>query len=178
MAMGELGDLVGDLVGILAALGGAYFFVGFVANLVQAQVSSVTGDSIGRARAVQQGLGMVLLLCIAVSVRPLTAGLVGHFYGSGYSAPGVLESEGGVYALWTELANLVAYIIVGGGVAVMTAGAVYAGLGLQVARLIGLPIGIGRAFGNLLTVLMGLALTVGAASLSRGLVDIMFSFAR
>jgi hypothetical protein len=176
--MGELGDLVGDLVGILAALGGAYFFVGFVANLVQAQVSTVTGDSIGRARAVQQGLGMVMLLCIAVSVRPLTAGLVSHFYGSGYSAAGVLESEGGVYALWTELANLVAYIIVGGGVAVMTAGAVYAGLGLQVARLIGLPIGIGRAFGNLLAVLMGVALTVAAASLSRGLIDIIFSFAR
>jgi threonine/homoserine efflux transporter RhtA len=176
--MGELGGLVGDLVGILAALGGAYFFVGFVANLVQAQVSTVTGDSIGRARAVQQGLGMVLLLCIAVSVRPLTAGLISHFYGSGYSAAEVLESEGGVYALWTELANLVAYIIVGGGVAVMTAGAVYAGLGLQVARLIGLPIGIGRAFGNLLAVLMGLALTVGAASLSRGLINIIFSFAR
>lgn len=178
MAMGELGDLVGDLVGILAALGGAYFFVGFVANLVQAQVSTVTGDSIGRARAVQQGLGMVMLLCIAVSARPLTTGLISHFYGAGYSVPEVLESEGGVYALWTELANLVAYIIVGGGVAIMTAGAVYAGLGLQVARLIGLPIGIGRAFGNLIAVLMGLALTVGAASLSRGLIDIIFSFAR
>ena len=176
--MKDLQVIVGDLVGVLAALGGAYFFVGFVANLVQAQVSTVTGDSFGRARAMQQGLGMVMLLCIAVSVRPLTAGFIDYFYGSGLSAPGVLTSEGGLYGLWGELVNLVAYIIVGSGVVLLTAGAVYAGLGLQVARLIGLPIGIGRAFGNLLTILMGLAVTVAAIGLSRGLVDIVFSYAR
>jgi len=63
-------------------------------------------------------------------------------------------------------------------VVLLTAGAVYTGLGLQVARLIGLPIGIGRAFGNLLTILMGLAVTVAAIGLSRGLIDIVFSYAR
>jgi hypothetical protein len=178
MDMGELQGIVGELVGVLAALGGAYFFVGFVANLVQAQVSTVTGDSIGRARAMQQGLGMVMLLCIAVSVRPLTAGLIHYFYGSGYSAPGVLSSEGGLYTLWSELANLVAYVIVGSGAVILTAGAVYAGLGLQVARLIGLPIAIGRAFGNMLTILVGLAVTVAATGLSRALIDIVFSHAR
>jgi hypothetical protein len=177
MDMEELQGVVGELVGVLAALGGAYFFVGFVANLVQAQVSTVTGDSGGRARATQQGLGMVLLLCIAVSVRPLTAGLISHFYGSGYSPAGILSSEGGLYALWSELANLVVYIIVGGGVVLLTVGAVYAGLGLQVARLIGLPIGMGRAFGNLLAILAGLALTVAAVALSRGLIEIIFSHA-
>lgn len=175
--MDRLQGIVMDLVGVFAALGGAYFFVGFVANLVQAQVSTVTGDSIGRARAMQQGLGMVLLLCIAVSVRPLTAALVDHFYGAGYSAPGVLTGEGGIYALWSELANLVAYIIVGGGVVLLTVGAVYAGLGLQVAKLIGLPIGIGRAFGNLLTILMGLAVTVAAIGLSKVLIDVIFAHA-
>lgn len=164
-------------MGVLAALGGAYFFVGFVANLVQTQVSTVTGDSIGRARAVQQGLGMVMLLCIAISVRPLTAGLIAHFYGTGYSAPGLLTSESGVYGLWSELANLVAYIIVGSGVVLLTAGAVYAGLGLQVAKMIGLPIGIGRAFGNLLTILVGLALTVAAMGLSKALIGIIFGYA-
>lgn len=176
--MERLQGLVGDLVGMLAALGGAYFFVGFVANLVQAQVSTVTGDSPGRARAMQQGLGMVMLLCIAVSVRPLTSGLLRHFHGSGFSTPDVLSSAGGLYALWGELASLVAYIIVGSGVALLTAGAVYAGLGLQVARLIGLPIGIGRALGNLLAVLMGLALTVAAIGVSRGLLGIIFAHAR
>ena len=178
MVMEDLQGVVGELVGILAALGGAYFFIGFVANLVQAQVSTVTGDSFGRARAIQQGLGMVMLLCLAVSVRPLTAGLVSHFYGAGHSAPGILTSEGGLYSLWTELANMLAYVIVGGGIAILTAGAVYAGLGLQVARMIGLPIGIGRAFGNLLAVLMGLALTAAAIGLSRGLIDLIFSYVR
>lgn len=174
--MEELQGIVGDLVGVLAALGGAYFFIGFVANLVQAQVSSVTGDTYGRARAIQQGLGMVLLLCIAISVRPLTSSLVGYFYGSSYSVPSILTSEGGLYSLWNQLATLVAYVTVGSGVTVLTAGAVYAGLGLQVARLIGIPIGIGRAFGNLLTILMGLALTAAAIGLSKGIINIVFSY--
>jgi hypothetical protein len=175
--MEKLQGIVGELVGILAALGGAYFFVGFVANLVQAQVSTVTGDSIGKARALQQGIGMVMLLCIAVSVGPLTSGLVRHFYGSGFSSPSVLTSEGSIYSLWSELANMVAYIIVGSGMVLLTVGAVYAGLGLQVAKLIGMPIGVGRAAGNLITVIMGLAVTAAALGLSKGIIGIIFQSA-
>ena len=172
--MDRLQGMVGDLVGVLAALGGAYFFVGLVANLVQAQVSTVTGDSIGRARATQQGLGMIMLLCIAVSVRPLAAGFVGRFYGAGFSAPGVLTSQAGIYAFWSDLANMVAYIIVGSGVVLLTVGAVYAGLGLQVAKLIGLPMGVGRAVGNLITILIGLAVTLAAIGLTKALIGIIF----
>ncbi len=172
--MEKLQGIVGELVGVLAALGGAYFFVGFIANLVQAQVSTVTGDSIGKARALQQGIGMVMLLCVAVSVGPLTSGLVRHFYGSGFSSPSVLTSEGSIYSLWSELASMVAYIIVGSGMVLLTVGAVYAGLGLQVAKLIGMPIGVGRAAGNLITVIMGLAVTAAALGLSKGIIDIIF----
>jgi hypothetical protein len=175
--MEKLQGIVGELVGILAALGGAYFFVGFIANLVQAQVSTVTGDSIGKARALQQGIGMVMLLCIAVSVGPLTSGLVRHFYGSGFSSPSVLTSEGSIYSLWSELASMVAYIIVGSGMVLLTVGAVYAGLGLQVAKLIGMPIGVGRAAGNLITVIMGLAVTAAALGLSKGIIGIIFQSA-
>ncbi len=175
--MEKLQGIVGELVGVLAALGGAYFFVGFIANLVQAQVSTVTGDSIGKARALQQGIGMVMLLCVAVSVGPLTSGLVRHFYGSGFSSPSVLTSEGSIYSLWSELASMVAYIIVGSGMVLLTVGAVYAGLGLQVAKLIGMPIGVGRAAGNLITVIMGLALTAAALGLSKGIIGIIFQIA-
>lgn len=175
--MEKLQGIVGELVGVLAALGGAYFFVGFIANLVQAQVSTVTGDSIGKARALQQGIGMVMLLCVAVSVGPLTSGLVRHFYGSGFSSPSVLTSEGSIYSLWSELASMVAYIIVGSGMVLLTVGAVYAGLGLQVAKLIGMPIGVGRAAGNLITVIMGLALTAAALGLSKGIIGIIFQSA-
>ncbi|MGB2896601.1 MAG: hypothetical protein WBB65_10630 [Anaerolineales bacterium] len=175
--MEKLQGIVGELVGILAALGGAYFFVGFIANLVQAQVSTVTGDSIGKARALQQGIGMVMLLCVAVSVGPLTSGLVRHFYGSGFSSPSVLTSEGSIYSLWSELASMVAYIIVGSGMVLLTVGAVYAGLGLQVAKLIGMPIGVGRAAGNLITVIMGLAVTAAALGLSKGIIGIIFQSA-
>jgi hypothetical protein len=175
--MEKLQGIVGELVGVLAALGGAYFFVGFIANLVQAQVSTVTGDSIGKARALQQGIGMVMLLCVAVSVGPLTSGLVRHFYGSGFSSPSVLTSEGSIYSLWSELASMVAYIIVGSGMVLLTVGAVYAGLGLQVAKLIGMPIGVGRAAGNLITVIMGLAVTAAALGLSKGIIGIIFQSA-
>lgn len=175
--MEKLQGIVGELVGVLAALGGAYFFVGFIANLVQAQVSTVTGDSIGKARALQQGIGMVMLLCVAVSVGPLTSGLMRHFYGSGFSSPSVLTSEGSIYSLWSELASMVAYIIVGSGMVLLTVGAVYAGLGLQVAKLIGMPIGVGRAAGNLITVIMGLAVTAAALGLSKGIIGIIFQSA-
>ena len=117
---------------------------------------------------------MVMLLCIAVSVRPLAAGFVGRFYGAGFSAPGVLTSEAEICDLWTDLANLAAYVIVGSGVVLLTVGAVYAGLGLQVAKLIGLPIGVGRAVGNLITILVGLAVTLAAIGLSKALIGIIF----
>ncbi|MEW6568214.1 MAG: hypothetical protein AB1449_08640 [Chloroflexota bacterium] len=176
--MDRLQGIVGDLVGVLAALGGAYFFVGLVANLVQAQLSTVTGDTIGRARAIQQGLAMVLLLCIAASVGPLTGAAVRYFYGSGFSSPDVLATESGVYRLWSQLANLVVYVIVGVGMVMLTVGAVYAGLGLQVAQLIGLPITMGRAVGNLLTILMGLALTAAAIGIGKGLMGLILGQAR
>jgi hypothetical protein len=120
---------------------------------------------------------MVMLLCIAVSVGPLTSGLVRHFYGSGFSSPSVLTSEGSIYSLWSELASMVAYIIVGSGMVLLTVGAVYAGLGLQVAKLIGMPIGVGRAAGNLITVIMGLAVTAAALGLSKGIIGIIFQSA-
>jgi hypothetical protein len=176
--MDRLQGIVGDLVGVLAALGGAYFFVGLVANLVQAQVSTVTGDTIGRARAMQQGLGMVMLLCIAASVGPLTGAVVRYFYGSAFSSPDVLTTEGGIYGLWSQLANLVVYVIMGIGMVMLTVGAVYAGLGLQVAQLIGLPISVARAVGNLLTILMGLALTAVAIGIGKGVLGLIFAQVR
>ena len=173
--MDRLQGMVGDLVGVLAALGGAYFFVGLVANLVQAQVSTVTGDSIGRARATQQGLGMVLLLCIAVSVRPLTAGFVNHFYGAGYSAPGILTSEAGVFTAfgatwptWSRTSSSVAASCCSRWGQCMPA------WGCRLRRLIGLPIGVGRAVGNLLAILVGLAVTLAAIGLTKALIGIIF----
>ncbi|MCX6071526.1 MAG: hypothetical protein NTU91_11835, partial [Chloroflexi bacterium] len=83
-------------------------------------------------------------------------------------------SEPAIYALWSDLANLVAYVIVGSGVVLLTVGAVYAGLGLQVAKLIGLPIGVGRAVGNLITIMVGLAVTLAAIGLSKELIGIIF----
>jgi len=172
--MEGLQSMVGELVGVLAALGGAYFFVGFVANLVQAQLSTVTGDSIGRARAMQQGIGMVMLLGLAVSVGPLTRGLIQHFYGASFASPAVLTTESGLYAFWSSLASMVVTILVGCAIVLLTVGAVYAGFGLQVARLIGMPVGVGQAAGNLITIILGLVVTAAALGLSRGIMGLIF----
>ena len=59
----------------------------------------------------------------------------------------------------------------------ITFGAVYAGLGLQVAKLIGMPIGVGRAAGNLIMIIIGLAVTAAAIGLSKGIIFIIFQSA-
>ena len=44
------------------------FGVGFLINLVRAQLARGTGDRLGYSRALQQGLGMVILLALAGNI--------------------------------------------------------------------------------------------------------------
>ena len=161
--MQALQTSVSGLTRLATALAGVYFLVGFVLTLVQAQIAGATGSGAGRARALQQGLAMVLLLAVAVSVEPLTGSVLDHFYGPGFRAPdppgAALES------LWWSLAVLAIRVATGAGAVVLTVAAVHAGLGLQVARLLGLPLTLARALGNLLTILGGLALCLSASAL-------------
>ena len=90
----------------------------------------------------------------------------------------MLTTAPGLFAFWSYLANLIVYVLVGVTIVILTVGAVYAGLGLQVAKMIGLPIGVAHAVGNLLTILIGLALMVVSVGIAKGLLALIFAHAR
>jgi hypothetical protein len=165
--MSALQTLLAELTRLATALAGLYFLVGFVLSLVQSQVAGAAGSSLDRSRALQQGLGMILLLSVAVSIGPLTRSLLPAFYGPGFSPVPPPDSADALITLWSDLAGLVISIAVGSAAVVLSVGAVYAGLGLQIARLLGLPLNLARALGQLLGVLGGLGLSLAAATIGR-----------
>ncbi|MCK4784489.1 MAG: hypothetical protein KAV87_12110, partial [Desulfobacteraceae bacterium] len=57
------------------------FGAGFLINLFRAQLARGTGDSLGYSRALQQGIGMVILLALSANIELIAAGL--YTIGSG-----------------------------------------------------------------------------------------------
>ena len=167
--MEDLRSVVAEFVSVIATIGGIYFFVGFVVNLAQAQISAVTGDTLGRARALQQGITTVILLCLAVSVGPITESINAHF--STLVSSENIQSKATMITVWTSLANLIVSAVTGISITILTVSAVFNGFGLQVSKIIGLPIGIARSAGNLITIIIGLALSLAAISLAQGILD-------
>lgn len=167
--MEDLRQIVSEFVAIITTIGGIYFFVGFVVNLAQAQIGSVTGDTLGRARALQQGIAMVILLCIAVSIGPLTESITEHFDTLG--AKQGPQTKEAMITFWTSLAKTIVSAVTGISITVLTVSAVFNGFGLQVSKMIGLPTGIARSAGNLITVIIGLALSITAVSIAQGILD-------
>ncbi len=167
--MDDLHQVVAEFVGIITTIGGVYFFVGFVVNLAQAQITAVTGDTLGRARALQQGITTVILLCIAVSVGPVTKSIADHF-----NTLGTLHDPQGkqtLIAFWSSLAKMIVTAVTGISITLLTVSAAFNGFGLQVSKMIGLPIGIARSAGNLITIIIGLALSIAAISIAQGILD-------
>ncbi len=166
---------VADLVAIVATIGGIYFFVGFVVNLAQAQISAVTGDTLGRARALQQGITTVILLCIAVSVGPISESISVHFNTLG--AMESVQSRQTMIAFWGSLASMIVTAVTGITITILTVSAVFNGFGLQVSKMIGLPIGVARSAGNMIAIIIGLALSLAAISIARGILNAVIKFA-
>jgi hypothetical protein len=167
--MENLRSVVAEFVSIITTIGGIYFFVGFVVNLAQAQISAVTGDTLGRARALQQGITTVILLCIAASVGPITDSMGMHL--DTLDASTSMHTKESVAAVWISLANLIVSAVTGISITILTVSAVFNGFGLQVSKIIGLPIGIARSAGNLIAVIIGLALSLAAVSIARVILD-------
>ncbi len=171
--MEDLRQVIAELVAIITTIGGIYFFVGFVVNLAQTQISSVTGDTLGRARALQQGISMVILLCIAVSIGPITDSITAHFDAIGaMQAPQTKEN---LIVFWSSLAKMIVSAITGISITLLTVSAVFNGFGLQVSKMIGLPIGIARSTGNLIAVVIGLALSITAVAIAQGILDVVIN---
>jgi len=172
--MNELMVSVKDGVGIITAAIGGLFFIGFVYNLAQAQMSNLTGDTMGRARAVQQGITLVIFLCIAVLVNPVTEQLQTKFDQHHNSR---LVATNQVFNLWEDLVKFLVYLIIGVTITVLGVGAVYNGVGLQISRAVGLPADYSRSIGNLITIIIGIVLTLLSITMADSLVHLAFEHA-
>ena len=172
--MEQFQGTVSELVTVFVALGGIYFFVGLVLNLAQAQLSSATGDVIGHARALQQGIAMVILLSVAVSWKPITETLSPYFYSAGFSSPNVADSGEEVYAVWEHLAMMLVYLALGGAGTFLTVSAVYSGVGIQLAQSAGMPAGTARMVGKFGTIAAGGLLTLSSVFIANGVLHVLF----
>ena len=173
--MEKLQGTVSELVTVFAALGGIYFFVAMVLNLAQAQLSSSTGDVIGHARALQQGIAMVILLSIAVSWKPITDAIVHHFYGPGFASPSIPDTGASVYEIWRQLANMIVRVAIGGSGTFLTVSAVYSGAGIQLARSAGMSAGMARSMGKFVAVVAGGVLTLSSVVIANGVLGLIFN---
>ena len=126
-------------------------------------------------RALQQGITTVILLCIAVSAGPIAESISAHFNTLGGMES--MQSRQTLITFWGSLANMVVTAITGISITLLTVSAVFNGFGLQVSKMIGLPIGVARSAGNMVTIIIGLALSLAAVSIARGILDAVIKFA-
>ena len=90
-----------DMAEVIIAGISIVFGVGFLINLSRAQLARGTGDHLGYSRALQQGIGMVILLALSANTELIAKGL--YAIGSGIDAdPG---SSALVTDIWEELAK-------------------------------------------------------------------------
>ena len=167
--MEALNGAVDEWVTILAGVIALYFFISMVVNLAQAQLSTVTGDALGHAHALQQAVGMVILLAVAASARSLVPALQA-FLAAGSGA----ESTEQVLEIWLGLARFVVSVIVGGSGILTTVGVVYGALGAQVHHALGAGASGARLLLRIPTLIAGGILTVCSVALANSLLDLIF----
>ena len=167
--MQALSATVGELVSITSGLIALYFFVSLVVNLAQAQVSTATGDVVGHARALQQGVASVILLAVAGSANILVPALQGYL--APESAP---QTARAAFLIWEGLARFVVTVVLGGTGVLTTVSVVFAGLGAQSSHLLGSPMVMARSMSRLVLLVAGGVLTLSSVLLSNWLLSIVF----
>jgi hypothetical protein len=145
------------------------FGVGFLINLVRAQLARGTGDRLGYSRALQQGLGMVILLALAANVEIISAGL--YAIGSGINAdpsdPRVL------YSVWESLARFFVTAILGGAGIYTTVSAIGSGMAAHVASITGSPTGVSNVLSNGVVLVGGGLLTLMSILFANSMIDVV-----
>lgn len=167
--MQALSVTVGELVSLLSGLIALYFFVSLVVNLAQAQVSTATGDVIGHARALQQGVASVILLAVAGSANVLVPGLQAYF--TPESAPQTAQAA---FTTWEGLARFIVAVVLGGTGVLTTVAVVFAGLGAQSSHLLGSPVVLARSMSRVAILIAGGVLTLSSLLLANWLMSIVF----
>lgn len=155
----------GITTGISAAFG-----VGFLLNLTRAQLARGTGDHLGYSRALQQGIGMVILLALSANVEVIAAGL--YAIGSGIDADP--NSPTLLTGVWKELARFFTTSILGGVGVYTTVSALGSGMGAHLSSLIGSPTGIARTVSNGLILTGGGLLTLMSVLFANALLATVF----
>jgi len=146
------------------------FGVGFMLNLSRAQLARGTGDSLGYSRALQQGIGMVILLALSANVELIAAGL--YSIGSGIdvdpSSPKVLTE------VWGQLAKFFVSSILGGVGVYTTVSALGSGMAGHVSSIIGSPAGISSTISNGVVLIGGGILTLMSVLVANSIIDTVF----
>ena len=145
------------------------FGVGFLINLVRAQLARGTGDRLGYSRALQQGLGMVILLALAANVEIITAGL--YTIGSGINAdpsdPRVL------FGVWESLARFFVTAILGGAGIYTTVSAIGSGMAAHVASITGSPTGVSNVLSSGVVLVGGGLLTLMSILFANSMINVV-----
>jgi len=146
------------------------FGVGFLLNLMRAQLARGTGDRLGYSRALQQGLGMVILLALAANAEIISAGL--YTIGSGINAdpsdPRVL------YTVWESLAKFFATAILGGAGIYTTVSAMGSGMAVHLALITGSPAGVSSVLSNGVVLIGGGFLTLMSILIANSMIAAVF----
>jgi hypothetical protein len=146
------------------------FGVGFLINLVRAQLARGTGDHLGYSRALQQGLGMVILLALAANVEIISAGLytIGSGINTDPSAPRVL------YSVWESLAKFFVTAILGGAGIYTTVSAIGSGMAGHLSMITGSPAGVSNVLSNSVVLIGGGLLTLMSILFANSMIAAVF----
>jgi len=131
------------------------FGVGFLLNL---------------ARALQQGLGMVILLSLSANVEVIAAGL--YAIGSGIDADP--NSPALLTGIWEQLARFFTSSILGGVGVYTTVSAIGSGMGAHLSSITGTPAGISRTISSGLILAGGGILTLMSVLFANSMISAVF----
>jgi len=146
------------------------FGVGFLINLSRAQLARGTGDHLGYSRALQQGIGMVILLALSANTELIAKGL--QVIGSGIDAdPG---SPKLVTDIWEELAKFFSAAILGGAGVYTTVSAIGSGMAGNLSAVIGSPTGLSSTISNGMLLIGGGILTLMSILIANSVISAIF----
>ena len=149
---------------------GIAFGAGFLINLSRAQLARGTGDSMGYSRALQQGIGMVILLALSANTELIAKGLVA--IGSGIDADP--ESAADLIGVWEQLAKFFTSLILGGVGVFTTVSALGSGMAGHISSIIGSPAGISSTISNGVVIIGGGLLTLMSVLVANSIIETVF----
>jgi len=165
--MSELISVVGQVTKLLTALIAIYFAVGLVINIAQAQLASGTGDTLGYARALQQGVVMVVLIALTASMPSIIEFLQSRFGNA-------VETAGGAVRIWKAIAQLVISTVVGGAAIYTVVVSVWSSVSVQAGMVMGSSSMVSTAMARVWKLILGVVATVLVVAIANWIIGLLF----